>query len=101
MLAAVNPCGFGLVPAYLGLHLGTGRVRGAARFGIVVSMTIVLLFAAGSLALAAVGETLARWLPRIGLAVAGLMVGLGAHVPTGGAFPGGAGLASYPPFLQT
>src|SRR5215472_8160786 len=34
MLAAFNPCGFGLVPAYLGLHLGSGRVRVAVRFGI-------------------------------------------------------------------
>src|SRR5215469_15515376 len=32
MLAAFNPCGFGLVPAYLGLHLGSGRLRGAVRF---------------------------------------------------------------------
>jgi cytochrome c-type biogenesis protein len=94
MLAAFNPCGFGLVPAYLGLHLGRGRLLGAARFGIVVSLTIVLLFAAGGLALAAVGETVARWFPWIGLVVAGLMIGLGAHVLTGGAFPGGAGLAS-------
>jgi cytochrome c biogenesis protein CcdA len=93
MLAAFNPCGFGLVPAYLGLHLGRGRLRGAVRFAIVVSVTIVLLFAAGGLALAAVGETLARWFPWIGLVVAGLMVGLGAHVLTGGAFPGGARLA--------
>jgi cytochrome c biogenesis protein CcdA len=94
MLAAFNPCGFGLVPAYLGLHLGRGRLRGAARFGIVVSVTIVLLFAASGLALAASGETLARWFPWIGLVVAGLMVALGAHVLTGGAFPGGAGLAN-------
>jgi cytochrome c-type biogenesis protein len=94
MLAAFNPCGFGLVPAYLGLHLGRGRLRGAARFGFVVSVTIVLLFAAGGLALAAVGETLTRWFPWIGLIVAGLMVGLGAHLLTGGASPGGAGLAS-------
>ena len=94
MLAAFNPCGFGLVPAYVGLHLGRRRLRGAARFGIVVSVTIVLLFAAGGLALAAVGETLARWFPWIGLAVAALMIGLGAHVVTGGAFPGGTGLAS-------
>ena len=93
MLAAFNPCGFGLVPAYLGLHLGRGRLRGAARFGIAVSVTIVLLFAAGGLALAAVGETLARWFPWIGVVVAGLMVGLGAHVLSGGAFPASARLA--------
>src|SRR5215467_13151797 len=41
MLAAFNPCGFGLVPAYLGLHVGRGRLRGAARFGIAASATIV------------------------------------------------------------
>jgi cytochrome c-type biogenesis protein len=92
MLAAFNPCGFGLVPAYLGLHLGRGRLRGAASFGIVVGVTVVLLFAAGGLALASVGETLARWLPWIGLVVAGLMVGLAAHLLTGGTAPGGAGL---------
>ena len=93
MLAACNPCGFGLVPAYVGLHLGRGRLRDAARFGVVVSVTIVLLFAAGGLALAAVGAALARWFPWIGLAVAVLMVALGAHTLTGGAVPGGAGLA--------
>lgn len=94
MLAAFNPCGFGLVPAYLGLHLGRGRLRGAARFGIVVSVTIVVLFAAGGLALAAAGETLTRLFPWIGLVVAGLMVGLGAHTLSGGALPGGSGLAN-------
>ena len=93
MLAAFNPCGFGLVPAYVGLHVGRGRLRGAARFGIAASATIVVLFAAGGLALATVGETLARLFPWIGLVAAGLMVGLGAHVLTGGALPGGSGLA--------
>lgn len=93
MLAAFNPCGFGLVPAYLGLHLGRGRLGGAARFGIMVSLIIVLLFAGSGLVLASVGETLARWFPWIGLVVAGMMVGLGAHVLTGGVLPGRAGLA--------
>jgi cytochrome c-type biogenesis protein len=48
----------------------------------------------GGLVLAAVGETLTRLFPWIGLVVAGLMVGLGAHALSGGALPGGFGLAN-------
>jgi cytochrome c-type biogenesis protein len=95
MVAAFNPCGFVLLPAYLGLYLGDEQaVRARQRVGraLVVSVTVtasfVLLFGlVGILAgWAASGVTSA--LPWIGL-----VIGVGL-VLTGGALAAGRGLYS-------
>jgi cytochrome c-type biogenesis protein len=93
MLAALNPCGFALLPAYLGLQLGgrerspVQRIGRAARFGIVVSATFVLLFGAAGLLVTATGGALVRWFPWAGLLVAVALVVFGAHQLAGGAPP--------------
>jgi cytochrome c-type biogenesis protein len=97
MLAAVNPCGFALLPAYLGLYLGSAedaspplrRLLRALRVAATLTAAFVLTFAVAGAAVAAVGASLGPALP-----VAGLLVGLGlaaagAHVLSGGRLSAG------------
>ncbi len=91
MVAAVNPCGFVLLPAYLGLYLGddhsaSGRYR-PVRCALAVSVTVtgsfmVLFGLAGVLAgLAAAALTSA--LPWIGAAVGAGLILLGGALASG------------------
>jgi cytochrome c biogenesis protein CcdA len=94
MLAAVNPCGFVLLPASLSLHLGTGlptpRWRLALRaLGVSVAVTggFVVLFTAAGLLLGGLGAAIVRSLPWLGLAVGIVLVAAGALALVGGWFP--------------
>jgi cytochrome c-type biogenesis protein len=95
MVSAVNPCGFALLPAYLGLYLGSERsprdlgrrLARAIGIGLVVSASFVLLFGAAGLLVLASASRLAGLFPWIGLAV-GLLL-----VTTGAALLGGAHLS--------
>lgn len=86
MVAAVNPCGFALLPAYLGLYLGTERTADelprrllrAAGVGLVVSASFVILFGAAGLVVAATTSGIVRYFPWIGLAVGVVLVAAGA-----------------------
>ncbi len=85
MIAAVNPCGFAMLPAYLGLYLGTGdgreespqlgvRFRRALSVSGTVSFSFVLLFGIAGVALSLATSAIARYLPWVGLTVGVLMV---------------------------
>ncbi len=94
MLAAVNPCGFVLVPAYLGTYLWRGgqMARGrlllrALAFSAAVSAGFVALFAAVGLLLGGIGTVIVLTLPWIGLLVGVLLVGAGALALAGGPSP--------------
>ncbi len=94
MVAAVNPCGFALLPAYLGLYLGTGD-RPATRRGILgslgratsVSATMtagfVLVFGIAGLALSVATSALARYIPWAGLGVGILLLLAGGRMLAG------------------
>jgi len=92
MLAAVNPCGFALLPGYLGLYLGETEVEGsrAGRLGRAlgvagtVSAAFVLTFGAAGLLLASVGAALGTALPFVGLAVGLGLAAAGAYLLAGG-----------------
>jgi hypothetical protein len=61
MAAAVNPCGFALLPAYIGLYLGTEsatapRLARAVAVGAAMTTGCVALFGLARLVLAAVAE---------------------------------------------
>ena len=83
MVAAVNPCGFALLPAYLALYLG-GRepermpssglvlLARAARIGLTMSAGFALLFGAAGLLLGFAATALVRLLPWVGLVVLSL-----------------------------
>lgn len=91
MVASVNPCGFVLLPAYLGLYLGdaksaadTWRLAGRA---ILVSATMtasfVMLFGIAGLVAGLAASEVTSALPWIGIAVGAGLVMLGGVLATG------------------
>jgi cytochrome c-type biogenesis protein len=94
MVAAVNPCGFPMLPAYLGLFVGTGTanelkpaIAGRVLRAIIVSLSMtaafVMLFAAAGFALSRGLHAVTQAFPAIGLAVGILMVLLGGWMVAG------------------
>ncbi len=95
MIAAVNPCGFAMLPAYLGLYLGTRdgreespqlglRFRRALLVSGTVSFSFVLLFGIAGLALRLAASAIAGYLPWVGLTVGLLMVLVAGRMLAGG-----------------
>jgi cytochrome c biogenesis protein CcdA len=95
MVSAVNPCGFAMLPAYLGLYMGSnltgdnavGPVRSILRavvVGAAVSAGFILLFgivgAVAGVSVSFVGQVL----PWLGLAIGGALVAAGAWMVSGG-----------------
>jgi cytochrome c-type biogenesis protein len=89
MVAAVNPCGFAMLPAYLSLYLGTqesgfaersaaSRALRAMAVGLVVSSGFVLLFVVAGAAVSAGGTVLIGAMPVLGVLVGEALVVLGA-----------------------
>src|SRR5438034_372765 len=91
MVASVNPCGFVLLPAYLGLYLGDERgVSGGRRpigRAIVVSVTVtasfVLLFGLAGIIASLAASALTSVLPWIGAAVGFGLILLGGLLASG------------------
>ena len=91
MVASVNPCGFALLPAYLGLYLGDDRGAGgmgrragrAVAVSATVSASFVVLFGAAGALAGLAGAALAAVLPWIGLAVGAGLVLLGGLSASG------------------
>jgi len=88
MIAAVNPCGFAMLPAYLSLYLGAEeegfgkrsspmRLFRALLVGAIVSSGFVLLFAAAGLAISAGGSALLAAMPTLGILIGGALVLVG------------------------
>ncbi len=94
MVAAVNPCGFVLLPAYLALYLG-GReaertrpsglvlLARAAHVGVTMSAGFTVLFAVAGLLLGVAATALVRLFPWVGLVVGVSVVALGARLSGG------------------
>lgn len=85
MVAAFNPCGFALLPSYLGLYLGTSddaatrhgigsRFANALLIGGTVSLSFVLLFGLAGIVLSLAAAPITRSLPWLALAVGVLLV---------------------------
>ena len=79
-VAAFNPCGFALLPSYLGLYLGTAedadlrhgvgsRLLNALRIGGTVTVSFVMLFGLAGIVLSLAAATVTGWLPWLALAV--------------------------------
>jgi len=94
MLAAVNPCGFALLPAYLSLLVigdqPPGRATAVGR-ALVLTAGMTLGFAAVfgvfGLAVAPVASSVQRYLPWFTIGLGILLAGLGAWLLTGRALP--------------
>lgn len=95
MVAAVNPCGFALLPAYLGLYLGDSDDAQAQRplsrrflralwVSAMVSAGFVLLFGIAGLVLGVATSTVARYLPWLGLLIGVLLVLVAGRLLSGG-----------------
>lgn len=94
LVAAANPCGIALLPAYLGLYLGSGDEAGTTRPGsarlstalqvsLAVTTGFVVLFGLSGLALGAATSALIRVFPWAGLAVGVGLVALGGRLLAG------------------
>jgi len=94
LIAAVNPCGFAMLPAYLSLYLGAeesdfskrsswARLLRALLVGAVVSSGFVLLFAAAGLAISAGGTALLAVMPALGIVIGGILVLIGLWMLAG------------------
>lgn len=96
MIAAVNPCGFAMLPAYLALYLGAGgqadqrsgarRLAEAVVVGGTVSAGFVVLFAAAGAVISAGGRFLLPVMPWVGLAIGIGLVLLGLAMLGGRTF---------------
>ena len=91
MIAAVNPCGFALLPAYLGLYLGDGQGGAGARRpvgrAVAVSATMtasfVLLFGLFGILARLAASAVAPSLPWIGTTVGAGLILLGGILAAG------------------
>ena len=94
MVSSVNPCGFALLPAYLGLYLGdddaaarggaTERFAKAVLVGATMTLGFILVFAVIGLPVALGARSLASLFPWIGLGVGALLAAAGAYMVSGG-----------------
>ena len=94
MIAAVNPCGFAMLPAYLSLYLGAqeddfaelptrGRMLRALLVGATVSSGFVLLFGLAGIIISAGGNALLRVMPTLGFLIGVALVLLGLLILVG------------------
>ena len=94
MVAAINPCGFAMLPAYLSLYLGVEeddfdkrsfavRLLRALLVGVTVSLGFVLLFATAGLAISAGGSALLSIMPTLGIVIGGALVLFGLWMLAG------------------
>ena len=98
MVAAVNPCGFAMLPAYLSLYLGTeesefaqrsvpSRALRALTVGCVVSSGFVMLFGLAGVVISAGGTALIEVMPVLGVLVGEALVVLGVWMLLAGRAP--------------
>jgi cytochrome c biogenesis protein CcdA len=93
MASAANPCGFSLLPAYIGLLLSehaeerpsmARRLSRALLIAVTVSAGFVGLFATVGLVVGSGGQAVTGLFPVVGLAVGVVLVGVGAFRLGGG-----------------
>ncbi len=88
MVAAVNPCGFAMLPAYLSLYLGSHeddfRKRSAVRralrallIGAVVSLGFILLFGLAGVVVSAGGKAILGVMPWVGAVIGAVLMLMG------------------------
>lgn len=93
-VAAFNPCGFGLIPAYLGLYLNEGtrqggqaRARRALAVGVSVAGAFAIVFGVASalfsIGYSAISSLVVGLLPWLGLGVGVLLVVAGGVASSG------------------
>ncbi len=93
MVSSVNPCGFAMLPAYLGLYLGdqeaqnqnvAARLQRALLVGATVTAGFVLMFAAVGVPIGLGARGLVDFFPWVGLTIGVLLTVVGAYLLSGG-----------------
>ena len=93
MVATVNPCGFAMLPAYLGLYLGSSEdrkedpIRSLSRallVGTVVTSAFILLFGVAGIIIAKGTQAIVDIIPWLGLAIGVLIAIVGSWLLGGG-----------------
>ena len=95
-VAAINPCGFALLPAYVTLavagddaQVSRGRATARAlRFTVGMTVGFVMVFAVFAVLLAAVSSALQQALPYLTIVMGVALVGVGAWLLAGRELPG-------------
>jgi len=100
IVAAVNPCGFAMLPAYLSLYLGNqeagfekrsslGRGLRALLIGGAVSLGFVLLFGLAGVVVSAGGSAILGTMPWVGMVIGGALILMGLWMLAGRTFYSG------------
>ncbi len=95
MVSTVNPCGFMMLPAYLGLYVGTqdveeqrpnltNRLFKASTVSFAVGMGFVVLFGTAGIIISAGAQSIVDWFPWIGLGVGAVLTIAGGFIMSGG-----------------
>ena len=92
MVSTVNPCGFAMLPAYLGLYIGsndpaatpTKKVSRALLVGLVVTSGFVLLFGISGTIVSAGARAIIDFIPWVGLSIGIILVAVGSWLLGGG-----------------
>ena len=94
MVATVNPCGFVMLPAYLGLYIGTDngdesvrldrRMVRAGTVSVAVGLGFIILFGIVGLVITSVTTSIVQYFDWIGLGIGIVMGGTAAYVLAGG-----------------
>jgi cytochrome c-type biogenesis protein len=95
MVSSVNPCGFAMLPAYLGLYLGDSnnagderglpsRLQRAVVVGSTVTAGFVVMFAIVGIPIGLGARSIVALFPWIGLAIGVLLTLVGTYILSGG-----------------
>jgi cytochrome c biogenesis protein CcdA len=91
MLATVNPCGFAMLPAYLGFFLGVegggedarASLSKALAVGLAVSAGFAATFAVAGLAVSHVTNSIYEWAPFVSVVIGVVLALLGVYLLSG------------------
>jgi cytochrome c biogenesis protein CcdA len=95
MVSTVNPCGFMMLPAYLGLYVGsageeekklslTQRLAKASVVSVAVGLGFVVLFGAAGIVISAGAQSIVEIFPWVGLGVGAVLTIAGGYIMAGG-----------------
>ncbi len=94
MVSTVNPCGFAMLPAYLGLYLGSGNsinkisplshLGKALLIGTVVTSGFIVLFGTTGIIIGLGMRSIIGYIPWFGLGIGIILTLMGAWIMTGG-----------------
>ncbi len=102
MVASVNPCGFAMLPAYLGLYIGSNDPQTAASgpaqklaralmVGLIVTSGFILLFGVAGVVIGAGARFVVGAIPWIGLIIGAILTLAGSWLLGGGKIYSGLG----------